>query len=727
MRIQQKYIFALILIIGFIVSYLAYNLTTNFENERILILFEKDANDRIELIHSSFINSGIILESTKNLFVASEQISRNEFRSFTQYYFENVKGLKALEWIPKVSHKEKNSFINKAIRDGYKNFNFKELDKNKKFVNVKKREFYYPVFYVEPLLGNEEAFGFDLGSNPERYTSLKKAETTEKMVASEKLKLVQENNGSFSILVFTPLFNSLKNNESEYNRKLTGFVLGILQIEGLVEESLSHIQSMGINISLIDESAPDDKQLLYSHSTRVKSKSNEQSNSFADYVYSKSFEFGGRRYSINCYPTISYFKNHSVVIPEIVLVISISLTFAFFIYYKRNINQKQKINSLVEEKTKELFLVQERLSMAIQGANIGIWDWNVKTGDVHFNEKWAKMLEYELDEIEPNINSWSKLIHPDDNDIVLDVLNKHFEGITPIYKTEQRLLTKSGNWKWILDIGKVFERDENNKPIRATGIHLDISELKKYQQELVDQNKELETHVKNKNRLFSIIGHDLRSPLASILGFSEFLKSDIDDLSKEEIVEYAGYIFAASNNINNLLLNLLEWGRFQMGKLQFLAEEYNLSYQMDEILDRYLLMALNKKIKFKKNYSDDLIITADRNMIDTTIRNIISNAIKFSSRDSYIQFYAEKTVEFITVKITDSGIGIDQKTIDSLFTESFIHSSPGTEGEGGTGLGLSMCKEFIEQHKGKICIESEVNKGTTISFSLPRTNYTKSN
>ncbi len=141
----------------------------------------------------------------------------------------------------------------------------------------------------------------------------------------------------------------------------------------------------------------------------------------------------------------------------------------------------------IAEKT--LFELEERYEMAIKGADLGIWDWDIPSGKVIFNERWAEMLGYNVKEIEPAFVSWENLVHPDDLSYIKRVLNAHIEGKTDFYKTEHRMKSKSGNWVWILDCGKVFRRDENGKPLRAIGIHLDISEKKKAEKALEESEK----------------------------------------------------------------------------------------------------------------------------------------------------------------------------------------------------------------------------------------------
>ena len=144
------------------------------------------------------------------------------------------------------------------------------------------------------------------------------------------------------------------------------------------------------------------------------------------------------------------------------------------------------ISDISERKRTEVLLEEgrNRLDLALKGADLGLWDWNSRTGDVYFDHRWAEMLGYKLEEIEPNVSVWEKLIHPEDKTFVMERLTAHMEGKTPFYEAEHRLKTKSGDWKWVLDRGKVVDRDEGGTPLRITGTHLDITERKKAEEEL---------------------------------------------------------------------------------------------------------------------------------------------------------------------------------------------------------------------------------------------------
>jgi PAS domain S-box-containing protein len=153
-----------------------------------------------------------------------------------------------------------------------------------------------------------------------------------------------------------------------------------------------------------------------------------------------------------------------------------------FVAFLTDVSERKRAEAILEES-------RERLDLALKGADLGLWDWNIPTGDVYFDHRWAEMLEYSLEEIEPNVSVWENLIHPDDKSFVMERITAHLEGKVPFYEAEHRLKTKSGGWKWILDRGKVVERDKDGTALRATGTHLDITDHKKTEQALRDNEE----------------------------------------------------------------------------------------------------------------------------------------------------------------------------------------------------------------------------------------------
>jgi signal transduction histidine kinase len=246
-----------------------------------------------------------------------------------------------------------------------------------------------------------------------------------------------------------------------------------------------------------------------------------------------------------------------------------------------------------------------------------------------------------------------------------------------------------------------------------------IIERVKIKQALEKSEKRLHQLNNDKDRFISILGHDLKSPFNNILGLSELLIEEIHTLKRNEIGEIANNIYKSAKTTNNLLEDILMWARSQQDTLPFSPQILSLSEICINILDILNPIAFSKNITIYNLVGEKMSVYADPNHLKTIILNLVSNAIKFTNTNGEINISAESDADKVIVSVSDNGIGIPHKDIIKLFDISVILSTRGTSGETGTGLGLLLCKEFVEKHNGKIWVESEVGKGSTFKFSLP--------
>ena len=222
-----------------------------------------------------------------------------------------------------------------------------------------------------------------------------------------------------------------------------------------------------------------------------------------------------------------------------------------------------------------------------------------------------------------------------------------------------------------------------------------------------------------KDRFFSIIAHDLRSPFNAMLGFGEILKEEVDKGDTEHVKEYSNYLFQNIQKTYNLLTELLDWANLQRKKASFNPKTINADQCADEIFQILELSAQNKKQTLIKSIPENLELKADRNMLCTIVRNLLSNAIKFTPEGGSITFIAEKNEKEYKFTIADTGVGIHPQNLKKLFKIEESFSTAGTDKETGTGLGLILCKELVEKHGGRIWAESEIEKGTKFHFTIP--------
>jgi len=240
--------------------------------------------------------------------------------------------------------------------------------------------------------------------------------------------------------------------------------------------------------------------------------------------------------------------------------------------------------------------------------------------------------------------------------------------------------------------------------------------------ELDKVNVELKKQIQTKDKVFSIVAHDIRSPFNGILGFSEILKENLPELDQKEIKSFVDHIYEASHSYYNLIINLLDWASLQQKKYSFVPRRVNIKQLVSEVLLVLNGNLIKKEINLEVNISDEIDFRVDRNMFSAIIRNLISNAIKFTQKKGIITINCKIEQSQLIVSIKDSGIGMPNNKIQKILNNELIESTKGTDNEKGTGLGLSLCKEFVEIHGGTLSIESRLYEGTCFTISIPNIN-----
>jgi PAS domain S-box-containing protein len=488
---------------------------------------------------------------------------------------------------------------------------------------------------------------------------------------------------------------------------------------------------------------------------------------------------------------------------------------------------------------------ESRLNRIIEATNVGTWEWNVQTGELSLNNRWAEIAGYSLEELAPvSIQTWFMLGHPEDLKKSGEQLELVFSKAILHYDLECRMKHKNGNWIWIHDRGKVFEWTSDGKPVKMSGTHTDITLRKQAEERLallmrekqiildsapvgisliIDRkqvwvNKKTEemflygkeelenqttiklyptqdaynkfgeeayqrlsrgevyesvqelvrsdgAHIwasyigkaidpldlkkgtlwileditarkaslealeqsesrlwelnKTKDKLLSIIAHDLKNPFNSILGFSELLSENISNYEIDKSKKFANQINSATKSTLYLLENLLTWAKNQSGQIVFKPENSNLQSLINEIIELFYSSASIKNIRFEIAQSERIDFFADANMIKAILRNLISNAIKFSHPGDKITILTRKESGLIRVTVKDSGMGMSEEIKNKLFKIESNSTMIGTAKERGSGLGLIICKEFAEKHGGTIEVKTEAGKGSEFTLILP--------
>ncbi|OQY78278.1 MAG: hypothetical protein B6D45_02245, partial [Ignavibacteriales bacterium UTCHB3] len=331
---------------------------------------------------------------------------------------------------------------------------------------------------------------------------------------------------------------------------------------------------------------------------------------------------------------------------------------------------------------------------------------------------FAEMTGYTIAEFQNNIRFWFRIIHPED---LADYFSELKDLLRNKYKLtgslECRIITKSGASIWVRN--KVSIIRDGDKIVKMFGLVSNITKEKQAEQEINQSTEDLKKLNEAKDRFISIISHDMRTPFSSILGFTDLLLSD--DFTVDEMKKYITYIQDSTKIMLSLVNSLLDWTRLQTGRMKFEPVKQGLHTIISKSFSAVSGTAMQKNIELINDTPKDIVVFVDQNLILQVFNNLFSNAIKFTPSGGKITagITGETEGRFLEVFVKDTGVGIKESDIPNLFRIDSKFTTPGTEGEKGTGLGLNVVQEIIQKHGGTIRLESKVGAGTKFLFTLP--------
>jgi len=394
------------------------------------------------------------------------------------------------------------------------------------------------------------------------------------------------------------------------------------------------------------------------------------------------------------------------------------------INYEGNTAVQIIINDITERKRTEQALIKSEAKFRLLTTNLSdvVWTINPEAVITYISPSVEQLLGYKADEV--TNSKITKFFTPASTLSCLLKLEEAKTTITQGRKMEPckiklEAICKDSTTKWTEISGNVMY-DSSDNFIGFSGICQDITERRLAEQVLQENENKLKELVATKDKFFSIIAHDLRSPFVSILGFLELLQTQYDDFNDSERKKYISLISENADTTLNLLENLLVWAKTQIGRIAYMPVKQKLLPILQSV-NTTLISALKlKDITLTTYIPDDIELLADTNMLYTIFQNLISNAIKYSNPGGEVVITAQIINHYIEIIVTDSGVGMDEEIKNKLFKVEEQVSKPGTSNEKGSGLGLILCKDFIARHNGSIQVESEPEKGSQFIIRLPQ-------
>jgi signal transduction histidine kinase len=371
-------------------------------------------------------------------------------------------------------------------------------------------------------------------------------------------------------------------------------------------------------------------------------------------------------------------------------------------------------NERLLEQVKE---AKERLDLALQAANILIWDWDARRTDVFLGGSWSIILKVGKETSARTVDELAQMVHPDDLPKVKATLVSCLKGKDTEYVAEYRIKTLSGNWLWSLSRGRVVERDAAGRALRMTGVNVDIDDRKRAEAELLSAMQREKELSEMKSKFVSTASHEFRTPLATMLSSAELLEHYSDSLGPGERRNLLHTIQNSAKRMSEMIDDVLTLGRAESGVLRLNLGPTNLRELCGRVVSEFRIAQGKHHVITLDDRFDRLEALMDERLLRHILNNLLSNAVKYSPQGSEVTLSLERREEKAAIEIQDRGIGIPAEDQPRMF-ESFQRAS-NVENRPGTGLGLAIVKKAVELHGGEISLMSAAGSGTRFTVLLP--------
>lgn len=690
------------IILGLGLSMILYWTVDKQEHQKIFAELQRDVDELAISFRSELELAFFSLHSIRGLFDASQHVDHTEFRAFTTPFIKDQPGIQALEWVPRVTHNQRERYENEAKQAGYKTFQITEQQTQENMIRAKNRQEYYPVYFVEPFENNKSALGFDLASNTTRLKTLEQSRDSGELRITSRITLVQETENQYGILAFFPIFKENPNKGESKRRQLRGFALGVFHVGDIFNAALQKISrtERGIDMQLIDSTKPENRQLLTHHKLPKRYRLDPKNQ------YQKLLpNIGGRNWLIIATPTETYISNLHTWTPYMGLTSGLIITAILALFLQSNANKTLEVEQLIRQRTAELREREEENRIIVETTVNALITINDKGIIESFNPAAEKMFEYSLEEV---IGKNVKMLMPEPRRSAHDSYLKNY-ATTGVAK--------------IIGIGREVEgqrKDGSIFPLYLAVGKREIKQKRKYVGFLLDITKQKEAE-KLKGEFVSTVSHELRTPLTSIKGTLGLVAGGVMGQIPDKALNLIKKALQNTDRLTLLINDLLDIEKIQSGSLDF-----NMCLlQTDTLLEKAITSNQGYADKYgvqmalKNKSQRELTIHGDENRLMQVLSNLISNAIKFSPEQGKIELDVTQKENWVRISVIDHGPGIPEAFHTRIFQKFAQADSSDTRQKGGTGLGLAISKTIVEKHGGTIGFETKAGEGTVFYVDLP--------
>ena len=401
----------------------------------------------------------------------------------------------------------------------------------------------------------------------------------------------------------------------------------------------------------------------------------------------------------------------------ILILVFAAVLLALYLSSSRALTETLRFGAENERLLAQVKEAKERLDLALQAANILIWDWDARRADVFLGGSWSIILKVGKEASALTVDQLAQMVHPEDLPRVKQTLIDCLKGKEPEYVAEYRVKTLAGGWVWSLSRGRVVERDAGGRALRMTGVNVDIDDRKRAEAELLAAMQREKELSEMKSKFVSTASHEFRTPLATMLSSAELLEHYSESLGQGEKQNLLQTIQSSAKRMSEMIDDVLTLGRAESGVLKLNLGPTNLRELCSRVVSEFRIGQGKDHVITLDDRFDRLEALMDERLLRHILNNLLSNAVKYSPQGSEVTFSLERREEQAAIEIRDRGIGIPPEDQPRMF-ESF-HRASNVENRPGTGLGLAIVKKAVELHGGEISLKSAVGSGTRFTVVLP--------
>ena len=693
---------------------------SNWENRKVKIEFDNIIESATAILNNNISTYLSALEALNSFYQASNEISRNEFRIFSNGFINSLK-VYDFDWVPRVPISEKEKYIERAKQEGIEDFEFTQAvpaENTYKTVPVIDKAEYYPIYYSEPYQLNHIKLGLDLSSDPDKLQDMIKARNTGKPVASGIVSITHKPGDTCAFLIFVPIYDHIAatiKDKSTRAKYLQGYVVGTFKLDQVLDPYSLNLKNKGVDIKVYDLGDNNNiKKLIYKSQTSVEK-----------YLLNSdiTINVAGRIWNIEFAQTAAYLIANKEWYLWYVLFGGLFFTALFTILTLIITGHSDAVERMVAKKTTDLKASETRFQLVVKATMDGIWDWiDVAKNYAYWSPQFKNLLGYGEQEIEANMTNFFGLIHPEDTKLAQTALDEHFRFGRP-FNVEVRLKKKSGNYGWF-HLRGILSSEPATEVKRMTGTISDISPRKRAEKSLQKAKEQAESATKMKSEFLATMSHEIRTPMNGIIGITELL---LDTQLTDQQRGYARNVLYSAENLLEILNDILDFSKIEAGQMELEYIHFDLKQAAEDVVMLLSPKAEKKGLKIILDYKDNVppCFLGDSMRVRQVLHNLVGNSIKFTDQGNItISISKQEGVttlagkEMIKVSVKDTGIGLTKEQRRIIFHKFVQADSSTTRKYGGTGLGLAICQMIVTLFGGEIGVESEPKKGSTFWFTL---------